>query len=365
MYNEVKEILKGELWLKTPLYDIHLELNGKMVEYAGYYLPIQYSGIIEEHNIVRNNVGLFDVSHMGQFIIEGKDGLKFINLLVSNDITNLQVNKIRYSPMLNENGGIIDDLLIYKLDEEEYMLVVNAANKEKDFKWIIDNLIDDVIVYDASDNICQIAIQGPNSEKVMKKLTDKLPERFYSFIEVDINGTNVLVSRTGYTGEDGFELYFDSNEGINMYKELLKAGKEFEIKPCGLGCRDTLRLEASLPLYGHEMSEEISPLDTGLERFVKFDKDNFIGKDSLKDKNKTRIGLKIVDRGIVREDSEILFEDKQIGITTSGTFLPYLNGAYAMAIVDKEYSKVGNIVECIVRNRKIKAEIISLPFYKR
>ncbi|HCY06183.1 MAG TPA: glycine cleavage system aminomethyltransferase GcvT [Erysipelotrichaceae bacterium] len=350
---------------KTPLYDIHLELNGKMVEYAGYYLPIQYSGIIEEHNIVRNNVGLFDVSHMGQFIIEGKDGLKFINLLVSNDITNLQVNKIRYSPMLNENGGIIDDLLIYKLDEEEYMLVVNAANKEKDFKWIIDNLIDDVIVYDASDNICQIAIQGPNSEKVMKKLSDKLPERFYSFIEVDINGTNVLVSRTGYTGEDGFELYFDSNEGINMYKELLKAGKEFEIKPCGLGCRDTLRLEASLPLYGHEMSEEISPLDTGLERFVKFDKDNFIGKDSLKDKNKTRIGLKIVDRGIVREDSEILFEDKQIGITTSGTFLPYLNGAYAMAIVDKEYSKVGNIVECIVRNRKIKAEIISLPFYKR
>lgn len=350
---------------KTPLYDIHLELNGKMVEYAGYYLPIQYSGIIEEHNIVRNNVGLFDVSHMGQFIIEGKDALKFINLLISNDITNLQVNKIRYSPMLNENGGIIDDLLIYKLDEEEYMLVVNAANKEKDFKWIIDNLIDDVIVYDASDNICQIAIQGPNSEKVMKKLTDKLPERFYSFIEVDINGTNVLVSRTGYTGEDGFELYFDSNEGINMYKELLKAGKEFEIKPCGLGCRDTLRLEASLPLYGHEMSEEISPLDTGLERFVKFDKDNFIGKDSLKDKNKTRIGLKIVDRGIVREDSEILFEDKQIGITTSGTFLPYLNGAYAMAIVDKEYSKVGNIVECIVRNRKIKAEIISLPFYKR
>lgn len=350
---------------KTPLYDIHLELNGKMVEYAGYYLPIQYSGIIEEHNIVRNNVGLFDVSHMGQFIIEGKDALKFINLLVSNDITNLQVNKIRYSPMLNENGGIIDDLLIYKLDEEEYMLVVNAANKEKDFKWIIDNLIDDVIVYDASDNICQIAIQGPNSEKVMKKLTDKLPERFYSFIEVDINGTNVLISRTGYTGEDGFELYFDSNEGINMYKKLLKAGKEFEIKPCGLGCRDTLRLEASLPLYGHEMSEEISPLDTGLERFVKFDKDNFIGKDSLKDKNKTRIGLKIVDRGIVREDSEILYEDKQIGITTSGTFLPYLNGAYAMAIVDKEYSKVGNIVECIVRNRKIKAEIISLPFYKR
>lgn len=350
---------------KTPLYDIHLELNGKMVEYAGYYLPIQYSGIIEEHNIVRNNVGLFDVSHMGQFIIEGKDALKFINLLISNDITNLQVNKIRYSPMLNENGGIIDDLLIYKLNEEEYMLVVNAANKEKDFKWIIDNLIDDVIVYDASDNICQIAIQGPNSEKVMKKLTDKLPERFYSFIEVDINGTNVLISRTGYTGEDGFELYFDSNEGINMYKELLKAGKEFEIKPCGLGCRDTLRLEASLPLYGHEMSEEISPLDTGLERFVKFDKDNFIGKDSLKDKNKTRIGLKIVDRGIVREDSEILFEDKQIGITTSGTFLPYLNGAYAMAIVDKEYSKVGNIVECIVRNRKIKAEIISLPFYKR
>ncbi len=350
---------------KTPLYDIHLELNGKMVEYAGYYLPIQYSGIIEEHNIVRNNVGLFDVSHMGQFIIEGKDALKFINLLISNDITNLQVNKIRYSPMLNENGGIIDDLLIYKLDEEEYMLVVNAANKEKDFKWIIDNLIDDVIVYDASDNICQIAIQGPNSEKVMKKLTDKLPERFYSFIEVDINGTNVLISRTGYTGEDGFELYFDSNEGINMYKELLKAGKEFEIKPCGLGCRDTLRLEASLPLYGHEMSEEISPLDTGLERFVKFDKDNFIGKDSLKDKNKTRIGLKIVDRGIVREDSEILYEDKQIGITTSGTFLPYLNGAYAMAIVDKEYSKVGNIVECIVRNRKIKAEIISLPFYKR
>ena len=350
---------------KTPLYDIHLELNGKMVEYAGYYLPIQYSGIIEEHNIVRNNVGLFDVSHMGQFIIEGKDALKFINLLISNDITNLQVNKIRYSPMLNENGGIIDDLLIYKLNEEEYMLVVNAANKEKDFKWIIDNLIDDVIVYDASDNICQIAIQGPNSEKVMKKLSDKLPERFYSFIEVDINGINVLISRTGYTGEDGFELYFDSNEGINMYKELLKAGKEFEIKPCGLGCRDTLRLEASLPLYGHEMSEEISPLDTGLERFVKFDKDNFIGKDSLKDKNKTRIGLKIVDRGIVREDSEILFEDKQIGITTSGTFLPYLNGAYAMAIVDKEYSKVGNIVECIVRNRKIKAEIISLPFYKR
>lgn len=350
---------------KTPLYDVHLKLNGKMVEYAGYYLPIQYTGIIEEHNAVRNKVGLFDVSHMGQFIIEGKDALKFINLLVCNDITNLQVNRIRYSPMLNDKGGIIDDLLIYKLKEEEYMLVVNAANKEKDFEWIIDHLIDNVIVYDSSDNICQIAIQGPSSEKVMRKLTDNLPEKYYSFIDdVDINGTNVLISRTGYTGEDGFELYFDSNDGEKIYYELLKAGEEFNITPCGLGCRDALRIEASMPLYGHEMNEDITPLDTGLERFVKLNKD-FIGKDSLKDNNKTRVGLKVIDRGIIREDSEVYLNDNKIGITTSGTFLPYINGAYAMAIVDKDSSDLGNIVECVVRNRKIKAEIIALPFYKR
>ena len=184
---------------KTPLYDIHLKLNGKMVEYAGYNLPVQYSSIIEEHNAVRNNVGLFDVSHMGQFIIEGKDALKFINYIISNDITNLKVNKIRYSLLLNDNGGIIDDLLVYRTNEEEYMLVVNAANKEKDYSWILDHLIDNVIIYDASDNICQIAIQGPNSENVLKKITNQIPEKFYSFIDdVDIDGTKVLISRTGY-----------------------------------------------------------------------------------------------------------------------------------------------------------------------
>ena len=350
---------------KTPLYDVHVELNGKIVEYAGYFLPIQYSSIIDEHQAVRNNVGLFDVSHMGQIFIEGKNALKFINLLVCNDMTNLQINKIRYSPLLNDNGGIIDDLLVYKLEDEKYMLVVNASNKDKDYNWIISKQIDDVIVKDLSDNIAQIAIQGPNSEKVMRKLTDNLPEKYYSFLsDVLINNVSILISRTGYTGEDGYELYFDSDKAIEIYKLLLDAGKEYNITPCGLGCRDTLRLEASMPLYGHEMNEIISPFDTGLERFVKMEKE-FFGKDSLKDNNKTRVGLKVIDKGIVREDSKIFVDDKEVGITTSGTFLPYLNGAYAMAIIDKDYSLIGSEVLCDVRNRKIKAEIVALPFYKR
>lgn len=358
--------------LKTPLYDWHKENGGKIVPFAGYLLPVQYkTGVITEHMAVRQKAGLFDVSHMGEIIIEGEDALKNINNILTNDFTSLQDNRVRYSPMCNEEGGIIDDLIVYRYNQNKYLLVVNASNKEKDFNWIKEHLTGSVTANDRSNNIGQVALQGPNSKLILSKLIDesKLPQKYYSFESTcDIAGVICLVSQTGYTGEFGYELYCNTNDTIRLWTELLKVGEEYGLIPCGLGARDTLRFEASMPLYGHELNDEITPFEAGLNFAIKMAKEDFIGKAALEGKTppkRKRIGLKLMGRGIARENCDVYVNDEKIGMTTSGTHCPFLGAAYAMALVDADKSDSGKEVEIEVRGKRIVAEIVDMPFYKR
>ncbi len=357
---------------KTPLYENHVDLKGKIVTFGGYLLPVQYAeaGLVKEHMAVRESVGLFDVSHMGEIIIQGSDALKNVQNLFSNDFEKMKAGQIRYTVMCNNEGGIIDDLILYKYNDEKYMGVVNASNKEKDFQWIKENLIGEVEVIDHSEEIGLIAIQGPKARATMEKLVkaEDFPEKYYTFKEnITLNDMKIDFSETGYTGEEGFELYTKAEDVVKIWELLLEAGKEFNIQPCGLGARDTLRLEAGMPLYGHEMNETITPLQVGLQFAVKMKKENFIGKEALEKAtiDKVRVGLKIIGKGIVRENAPIYVDEKEIGRSTSGTHAPFLGYAIAMALIDKNYSEIGQIVEAEVRGRKIQAEVIPMPFYKK
>ncbi|NLL74027.1 MAG: glycine cleavage system aminomethyltransferase GcvT [Clostridiales bacterium] len=357
---------------KTPLYDCHIREDGRMVPYAGYILPVQYkTGLITEHMTVREAVGIFDVSHMGEVIIRGKDALDNIQMLVTNDCSTMVDGQVRYSPMCDGMGNVIDDVLIYKINTKEYLIVVNAANRHKDVEWMKGNLFGDVELSDISDDMALIALQGPLSKDLLTRIAgpEALPKKYYSFlVNVDISGINCMVSRTGYTGEDGYEIFCQNKDAVRLWDTLLETGREFGIKPCGLGCRDTLRLEAGMPLYGHEMDDTISPLEAGLGFAVKMNKEDFIGKKALLDKGapkRIRIGLKITGRGIARENCPIFYDDKEIGRTTSGTHSPYLSYPIAMALVDVDYSDIGRKLLVDVRGRKIEAEIVPLPFYKK
>lgn len=357
---------------KTPLYDLHLELGGKIVPFGGYLLPVQYeTGVIKEHMAVRTACGLFDVSHMGEILIKGPDALLNLQAFLTNDFTNFEVGRVRYSPICNEKGGIVDDLIVYKFAEDEYFLVPNAANKDKDFAWFKQHEQGDVEILDLSDQYAQLALQGPKAKEIISKLTDEslLPTKYYSFVrDLPVAGVPCLVSRTGYTGELGYELYCAPDQVVGLMKALLEAGREEGLIPCGLGARDTLRLEAGMPLYGHEMSDDITPFEAGLDMFVKMDKADFIGKDALKDKmppSRVRVGMVLTDRGIAREGSLVYHGGKEVGITTSGTLLPYTNKASAMALLHPDVSQVDTEVEIDVRGRRLKAKIVPLPFYKR
>ena len=357
--------------LKTPIYECHLKLKGKMVPFAGYLLPVQYeTGVIKEHMAVRNNAGLFDVSHMGEFILSGKDALLNLQRVVTNDLSNMVINQVKYSPICNELGGVVDDVLIYKFNDEEYFIVVNASNRHKDYEFIKEHITGDVEFMDVSDSYAQVALQGPKSNDILLKLvkaTEELPVKYYTFKrDVLVKDIPCIISRTGYTGEDGFELYCDATLGKALFEELLSAGEEYSLIPCGLGARDTLRLEAGMPLYGHEMNEEITPIEAGLGFAVKLNKEDFIGKESLlnKEVNKVRVGIKIIERGIAREGTEVFYGDRKIGIITSGTHSPYFNYPIAMALIDKEYSQVEE-VHVLIRNKAVLAKIIPIPFYKR
>ncbi|MCL1830632.1 MAG: glycine cleavage system aminomethyltransferase GcvT [Oscillospiraceae bacterium] len=343
-----------------------------MVPFAGYIMPIQYSGIIAEHMAVREKAGIFDVSHMGEVIIEGKDALKNINYLLTNDYTDLRDNRIRYSLLCYEHGGAVDDLLVYRYNENKYMLVLNASNCEKDIAFMKQHLFGEVTLTDISDITGEVALQGPNSVAIMEKIlgnSDSLPKRYYSFLDnVILDGSSCLISRTGYTGEDGFEIYCSSDDVVKIFSLLLEVGKDFGLLPAGLGARDTLRLEASMPLYGHELSENITPFEASLGFAVKLNKEDFLGKASLtagSEPAKTRVGLKITGRGIAREGCIVKYGDEEIGYITSGTHLPYLDGAYAMAIIDKSSASIGTKLVIDVRNRPVEAEVVPLPFYKR
>lgn len=356
---------------KTPLYDCHVASGGKMVPFAGYLLPVQYTGVIEEHMAVREKAGLFDVSHMGEVVITGPDALKNLNHLFTNDFTNMTDGRVRYSPLCNEQGGIVDDLIVYRFSGEKYMVVPNASNRQKDVDFMRSHLTGDVTLEDISDTIAQIALQGPRAEEILREVTaqEAVPVKYYTFHErVNVAGITCLLSRTGYTGELGFELYCASEDAVKLWNALLEAGKAYGLIPCGLGARDTLRLEAAMPLYGHEMNDEISPLETGLQFAVKMQKDDFVGKRAIENRGEpkiARVGLKITGRGIAREHNPVYADGKKIGETTSGTHCPYLKGAYAMALVEADHSAVGTEVMVEVRGRKIEAVIVPLPFYKR
>ena len=356
---------------KTPLYDCHIDIGAKMTPFAGYLMPIQYTDIIEEHMAVRTKVGIFDVSHMGEVLISGRDALKNINYLFTNDFTSMTDGRVRYSPMCNPEGGVIDDLLIYRLAQDTYLVVVNASNREKDVAWMQAQLFGQVELQDISDAVAQIALQGPHAKTVLAKLTNEacIPEKYYTFSnDCAVSGINCLISRTGYTGEHGYELYCAATDAPALWNALFEAGKDEGLLPCGLGARDTLRLEAAMPLYGHEMDDAVSPLETGLDFGVKLQKDDFIGKSALVAKGEpkiTRVGLKVTGRGIVREHCPVFINNEKIGETTSGTFLPYLNGAFAMALVDRKHAALGTAVSVEVRGRRIEAEIVALPFYKK
>jgi aminomethyltransferase len=364
--------------LKTPLYDSHVEQKGKIVPFGGYLLPVQYeAGVIEEHMAVRTAAGIFDVSHMGELIVSGADALENVQMLVTNDCSKMYDGQIKYSPMCNESGGVVDDLLVYRMAEDNYMLVVNAANRLKDVEWIKNHIFGEVTFTDISDENALIALQGPKSKKILSKLVneEELPAKYYTFSEsVIVGGVPCLVSKTGYTGEDGYEILCSPDDVVKVWNDLLKEGKEDGLIPCGLGARDTLRLEAAMPLYGHEMDEEISPLEAGLSFAVKMKKEDFIGKRGIIDRGEVtrkRIGINITGRGIAREDCSIYIveetsgEELLVGKTTSGTHCPYLKRPVAMGLISTKYSEVGTRLLVEVRGRKITAEITALPFYKK
>jgi aminomethyltransferase len=358
--------------LKTPLYDCHVECGGTIVPFAGYLLPVQYpTGIIAEHLAVRQAAGLFDVSHMGEIIFEGEDALKNLNHLLTNEFDSMPDGKVRYSVMCYETGGCVDDVLVYRYNENKYLVVVNASNRQKDYEWIKAHQFGNVEIKDVSDELAQIAIQGPRSKEIMLKLVDEnaLPAKYYTFLhDVDIKGMSCIISQTGYTGEFGYEIYLSNEDAPKLWNLLLETGKAEGLIPCGLGARDTLRLEAAMPLYGHEMDENISPLETDLNFGVKMGKEDFIGKAGIEAKGEPKIeraGLKITGRGIAREHQDVYIGNEKIGHTTSGTHSPYLKYPIAMALIEKGLTSIGSKVEIDIRGKHVEAEVVQIPFYKR
>lgn len=351
----------------TPLYDVHRALGATMVPFGGFIMPIQYpKGILTEHKAVREKAGLFDVSHMGELILSGPDALANLNRLVSNDFTDLEIGKIRYGILVRADGTAVDDLLVYKRGEADYLIVVNASNTDKDDAYFREQLKGQFTYANVSSDYGQIALQGPNAEFILRLLTDVIPQAYYSFIEnVDVKGIKVLISRTGYTGEDGFELYCDAKDTVALWNLVLSTGAPYGLEPCGLGARDTLRLEAAMPLYGHELDDATTPIEAGLKFFTKLDKPDFIATEALSAApKKRRIGLRLIDRGIAREGSLVYCNGVEVGRVTSGTMSPTLGVAIAMAYVTPEvFSET--VFELDVRGRRLKAEKVKLPFYKK
>ncbi|MFV0545465.1 MAG: glycine cleavage system aminomethyltransferase GcvT [Bacteroides sp.] len=358
----------------TPFTDKHIALGAKMCEFAGYNMPIEYSGIIDEHLTVCNAVGVFDVSHMGEFWVKGPNALAYLQKMTSNNVAALAPGKVQYSCFPNDKGGIVDDLLVYQYDEEKYMLVVNAANIEKDWDWCVKNNTEGAILENSSDQIAQLAIQGPKAIDTLQKLTDldlsDIP--YYTFKVGEIAGVkNVIISCTGYTGAGGFELYFYPNESDRIWKAIFEAGQEFGIKPAGLGSRDTLRLEVGFCLYGNELNDATSPIEAGLGWITKFaDNKPFINRPALekqKAEGTTRklVGFEMIDRGIPRHGYTLVNENGDpIGEVTSGTMSPIRKIGIGMGYVQSEYVKMGSEIFIDMRGRKLKAVMVRPPFRK-
>lgn len=356
---------------RTVLYQNHVDLGAKIVDFAGFEMPVQYSGINNEHFAVREKAGLFDVSHMGEFSIKGEQALNLIQKVTSNDASKLSDGGIQYSTLLNKNGGIVDDLLIYKIKDNDYLLVVNASNIEKDWNWIVANNTEGAELKNLSEELSLLALQGPEALTILKKLTatdlDSLP--YYHFMFGTVDGIeNVLISNTGYTGAGGFELYIPNQYAVKLWDDLLAAGKEQGILPCGLASRDTLRLEKGFSLYGNELNDETTPIEAGLGWVTKLDKGDFLGKEILSEQkangvSKKLAGFEMIDRGIPRHEYKVFnAEGAEIGVVTSGTMSPMKKTGIGIAYVKPEYSKTGTEIFIEVRDKKLKAQVVKMPF---
>ena len=358
----------------TPFTEKHIALGAKMHEFAGYNMPIEYSGIIDEHITVCQGVGVFDVSHMGEFWVKGPQALAFLQKITSNNVAALAPGKIQYTCFPNEDGGIVDDLLVYQYEPEKYMLVVNASNMEKDWNWCVSHNTEGAELENSSDNIAQLAIQGPKAISVLQKLTDidlaTIP--YYTFkVGTFASEENVIISNTGYTGAGGFELYFYPSAADSIWKAIFEAGEEYGIKPIGLGARDTLRLEMGFCLYGNDLDDTTSPIEAGLGWITKFaDGKEFTNRAELERQKKEGVTRKLcafelVDKGIPRHGYEIVdAEDQVIGVVTSGTMSPVLKKGIGMGYVKPEYAKAGSEFFVKVRNRNLKAQVVKAPFRK-
>lgn len=356
----------------TALTSVHEKLGAKMVPFAGYNMPVQYEGVVAEHNTVRSGVGVFDVSHMGEFIISGPKALDLIQKVTSNDASKLVPGKIQYSCLPNDKGGIVDDLLVYMMNEEEYMLVVNASNIEKDWNWISSLNSMKADMANVSDHISLLAVQGPKASEALQSLTDidLASMKYYTFEQGTFAGVeNVIVSATGYTGAGGFEIYFPNAAAEEIWNKVFEAGKDFDIKPIGLGARDTLRLEMGFCLYGNDIDDTTSPLEAGLGWITKFTK-AFINSGTLEAQKaegvkKKLVGFELLDRGVPRHGYPIAnLEGEEIGVVTSGTMGPSVGKSIGMGYVPVELSSEGTEINIVVRNKMLKAKVVKMPFYK-
>jgi aminomethyltransferase len=365
---------------KSALNAVHRQRGAKMVEFNGWDMPVEYpssGGIIVEHIAVRTACGIFDVSHMGDIRLSGREALAAVQHISMNDASRLAVGQAQYSALLYPQGTFVDDVIVHRLAEDAYLLVINAGTREKDFNWVRENTRQfDCRVENLSDEFTQIAIQGPKGVHLLQKLTDRdlSPVKFYWFTHGTVCGVkHVLIARTGYTGEDGFEIYVPADETTSgrVWSEILEAGKEFGVVPCGLGSRNTLRLEAKLPLYGHEISDTINVWEAGLDRFCKMEKPEFVGRAALEEAKaaglqRTLVGLEMVERGIARDGYKVVDDSgRAIGYVTSGSYAPFLKKNIALAYVPPQYATLGSSVKVEIRGVGVKAQVVSTPFYKR
>jgi aminomethyltransferase len=357
---------------KTPLFSTHRRAGAKMVEFAGWEMPVQYSGVIEEHRAVRSRAGLFDVSHMGEIEVRGEGATAFCQRMTANDVSRMAVFQAQYNLLLNEHGGVIDDVIFYRLQPDIYFICVNASNSDKDFSWIAEHAAGTVEVENVGAKYAQLALQGPRAEKILQPLAaaSLTGLKGFHFVFADVAAIRCLVARTGYTGEDGFELYCSGEDAPRLWSALIEAGAPEGLVPVGLGARDTLRLEKAYPLYGHELDETTTPLEAGLEWVTKLSKPDFIGRDVLvKQKQegikRKLVGLEMLEPGIARSGYSLFKNDINIGRVTSGTRSPSLGQSIALGYVALEHAGLGNVVDVEIRRRKISAKIVATPFYRR
>ena len=357
---------------RTPLYAAHRRARAKMVEFAGWEMPVQYTGVIEEHRAVRSRAGLFDVSHMGEIEIQGPDSVEFCQRISANDVSRMKVFQAQYNLLLNDQGGVVDDVIFYRLEPNHFLICVNASNSDKDFAWIEAHAAGQVEIKNESAQYAQLALQGPLAEKILQPLTpfDLEGIKSFHFGFADVSSVRCLVARTGYTGEEGFELYCRAGDAERLWTALLASGAPEGLVPVGLGARDTLRLEKAYPLYGHELDDTTTPLEAGLEWVTKFSKPSFIGREVLVRQKETGVkrklvGMELTEPGIARSEYPLFKNAKPVGRVTSGTQSPTLGRAIALGYVFAKEAEVDNTVEVEIRGRKIRAKIVSLPFYGR